>query len=94
MGLCFIAGLGVLVMGVGGQIKGLGGRNSGPDGAVILACGVRLAHLDGGRWLAGRAGREKLLLGFTGDTSAGFPWRATSQHFMSLWLFYSVVTSA
>lgn len=27
---------------------GLGGRYIGPDGAVILAVGVRLAHLDGG----------------------------------------------
>lgn len=61
-GRCFKAGLGVLVMGLGGRVRGLGERYIGPDGAVILAVGVRLAHLEGGRWLAGRAGREKLLL--------------------------------
>lgn len=65
-GRCFRAGLGDLVM-------GLGGRHMGPDGTVILAVGVRLAHLEGGRWLAGRAGREKFLFGFTGDIS-GFVW--------------------
>lgn len=41
-GRCLEAGLGVLVM-------GLGGRYSGPDGEVILAVGVRPAHLEGGR---------------------------------------------
>lgn len=71
-GRCFRAGLGVLVMGLGGRVRGLGGRYIGPDGAVILAVGVRPAHLDGGRWLAGRAGREKLLLTLAEDNSAGF----------------------
>lgn len=41
-GRCLEAGLGVLVM-------GLGGRYNGPDGEVILAVGVRPAHLEGGR---------------------------------------------
>lgn len=41
-GRCLEAGLGALVM-------GLGGRYSGPDGEVILAVGVRPAHLEGGR---------------------------------------------
>lgn len=41
-GRCLEAGLGVLAM-------GLGGRYNGPDGQVILAVGVRLAHLEGGR---------------------------------------------
>ncbi len=71
-GRCFRAGLGVLAMGLRGWVRGLGGRYIGPDGAAILAIGVRLAHLEGGRWLAGRAGREKLLLGLAGDNSAGF----------------------
>lgn len=48
--------------------EGLGGRCMGPEGVVILAVGAWLAHLDGGRWFAGRAGREKLLVG-TGDGS-------------------------
>lgn len=37
----------------------------GPDGVLILELWVRLAHRDGGLWLAGRAGREKLFLGLT-----------------------------
>lgn len=41
-GRCLEAGLGLLV-------RGLGGRYSGPDGELILAVGVRLAHLEGGR---------------------------------------------
>lgn len=44
----------------------------GPDGVVMMAEGVRPAHLEGGRWLAGRAGREKLLLRSSGDSWAGF----------------------
>lgn len=40
-GRCLEAGLGLLVM-------GLGGRDRGPDGELILAAGVRLAHLEGG----------------------------------------------
>lgn len=71
-GRCFDAGLGVLVLGLG-----LGGRYNGPDGEVILAVGVRLAHLEGGRWLAGRAGREKLLLLAGGDSSAWLTWTGT-----------------
>lgn len=73
-GRCFRAGLGVLVMELGGRARGLGGQYIGPDGEVILAVGARLAHLEGGRWFAGRAGREKLLLGVAGDNSAGFTW--------------------
>lgn len=72
-GRCLGAGLGVLVM-------GLGERYTGPDGALILAVGVWLAHLDGGRWLAGRAGREKLLLASTGDDAAGFTCTETREH--------------
>ena len=64
-------------MGLGARVMGLGGQYIGPDGAVILAVGVRLAHLEGGRWLAGRAGREKLFLGLAGDNSAGFIWIET-----------------
>lgn len=71
-GRCFRAGLGVLVMGLGGRARGLWERYIGPDGALILAVGVRLAHLEGGRWFAGRAGREKLLLGFEGGNSTWF----------------------
>lgn len=67
-GRCFRAGLGVLVMGLGGRVRGLGGRYIVPNGVVILAFGVRPAHLEGGRWLAGRAGREKLFLSSTGST--------------------------
>lgn len=78
-GRCFKAGLGVLVIGLGERVIELGGRYIGPDGEVILAVGVRLAHLEGGRWLAGRAGREKLFLGFAGDNSAGFAWTETLQ---------------
>lgn len=59
-------------MGLGVRARGLGGQYVGPDGEVILAVGVWLAHLEGGRWLAGRAGREKLLLGLAGDKSGGF----------------------
>lgn len=44
---------------------------------MILAGGVWLAHLEGGRWLAGRAGREKLFLGVAGDNSAWFVWLQT-----------------
>lgn len=71
-GRCFRAGLGVLVMGLGGRFRGLGGRYIGPDGVVMMAVGVRPAHLEGGRWLAGRAGREKLFLRLAGDNWAGF----------------------
>lgn len=44
---------------------------------MILAGGVRLAHLEGGRWLAGRAGREKFLCCLAGNTSAGCAWIET-----------------
>lgn len=60
-----------MVMGLAGRERGLGGRYFGPEGDVILAVGVRPAHLDGGRWLAGRAGREKFLFCWTADSSPG-----------------------
>lgn len=55
----------------------LGGRYIGPDVVVILSVGVRPAHLEGGRWLAGREGREKFFLSLAGDKSTGFTWTDT-----------------
>lgn len=72
-----MAGLGVLVIGLAGRESGLGGRYIGPDGEEILAVGVRLAHLEGGRWLAGRAGREKFLCCLAGNSSAECAWIET-----------------
>lgn len=52
---------------------GLGGQ----DVWAILLEGVCFAHLDGRRWLAGLAGREKLLLLGAGDNS-WLTWRGTN----------------
>lgn len=74
-GRCLRAGLGLLVMGLAGRERGLGGRYFGPEGEVILAVGVRPAHLDGGRWLAGRAGREKFPFCWPADSSPGCTYK-------------------